>query len=436
MKGKLSGIQLARRISLGFFLVLTTTIAFLHQKLQNIPAADAICPFGGLETLYKLIAGGELVKRIEIGTVFLLVSIVILGIVLARFFCGWICALGALQGIFGSLGRRIFKKRFTVPAKLDNVLRYFKYVVLVAILYGTWTTGTLIIRPYDPWIAYSHLSAGIAEVWAEFAIGLIILIVSLLLSMLYERAFCKYVCPLGAFNAILAKVPMFRIKREASTCISCSMCDKACPMNIDVMKADSVDSAECISCMECVTICPTKKGTLKTFLAGKSVALALIAGLGLSIYAAPLVVGHLTGTLRFSAASLKEQATKGTLKVEDIKGSSTWAQVADSFGIELHRLYKEAGVDDKKVPSDTKLKDSGPLMGVEFEADTVRVAVAKIIGVPYAGEKGDNPTTPQAVPGTAPQAPSPSAAPTPAASAAPSATPTAASASSFALEAR
>lgn len=406
MKRKLTGIQLARRISLGFFLTLTTVLTILHQKLQNIPNIDSFCPFGGIETLYKYAAGGELIKKLEISNIFLLVSIVVLGIVLSRFFCGWICAFGALQGVFGKLGAKIFKKRFTVPKKIDSVLRYFKYVVLFAILAGSWTLGELVIRPYDPWAAYGHLSAGIAEIWGEFAVGLVILVLSLVLSMLYERAFCKYVCPLGAFNAILGRIPLFRIKREASTCISCSLCDKACPMNVDVMNADVVKSPECISCMECVTVCPTKKGTLKTFLAGKAVPLAAVAVIGIGIYFAPIAYGMVTGTIRFTAASLGELAQKGALAVEDIKGSSTWAQVAESFGIDLERLYRETGVDPKKVPSDAKLKDTGALAGIEFEADAVRVAVAKIIGVPYAGEKGDLPTAAPA-PAATPAAPAP-----------------------------
>jgi len=355
--------------------------------MQNIPATDALCPFGGLETIYKFLAGGELIKRIEIGTVFLLVSIVILGIVLARFFCGWICALGALQRIFGSLGRRIFKKRFTVPVKLDNVLRYFKYVVLVAILYGTWMTGTLVIRPYDPWIAYGHLSAGIAEVWVEFAVGLIILIASLLLSMLYERAFCKYVCPLGAFNAILGRIPLFRIKRDAPTCISCSKCDKACPMNIDVMKPITVGSPECISCMECVTECPTKKDTLYLTIAGKKIKLWTIVILGFVIFVGAAIIGQATDMLRFTAPSLKSLASGGSLAVEDIKGSSTYANVSESFGIELERLYREAGINMKDVPPETMIKETGKLIGKpDFETDAVRFAVARILGIPYAGE--------------------------------------------------
>jgi ferredoxin len=383
-----------------------------------MPSIDSLDPFGGVETLFKYLAGGEFIKKIMPANIVLLVAIVVLGIVLSRFFCGWICAFGALQGAFGWLGKKIFKRRFVVPAKLDRILRWVKYPVLAGIIYFTWTTGTLIIRPYDPLAAYGHLSAGLAAVWVEFAIGFILLILTLALSMLYERAFCKYVCPMGAVNAILGKIPLFRIKRESKTCISCSKCDTVCPMNIDVSGADAISSPECIGCLECVTVCPTKKPALVTTLAGKAVKPWKIVALGLAIYLGAMGVGALLGELDFVGPSLTALAQTGSLAVEDIKGSSTWAMVADSFGIELERLYREAGVDGTKVPADTKLKDTGSFIGADFEADTVRIAVAKIIGVPYAGESGTLPTaamevvpvTPEAAPAVA--APATTAAPT------------------------
>lgn len=131
----------------------------------------------------------------------------VIGIVLSRFFCGWFCAFGALQAVFGWLGKKIFRRHFTVPPRLDRYLRWIKYPVLVLIIYFTWKTGELVIRPYDPFAAFGHLSAGLGAVWAEFAVGLVLLIATLFFSMLYERAFCKYLCPLGAFNAILSRVP-------------------------------------------------------------------------------------------------------------------------------------------------------------------------------------------------------------------------------------
>jgi len=389
MAARLSPVQIARRISLGIMLVGLTVLMVLHQRTQGIPSIDALDPFGGLETLLKYIAGGQFIKKIEPGTLVLFGGIVALGLVLSRFYCGWLCAFGALQGVFGWLGKKIFGRRFTVPRKLDALLRWVKYPVLVAIIYFTWKTGELVIRPYDPLAAFGHMSAGLEAVWAEFAVGLVLLIVVLLLSMLYERAFCKYICPLGAVNAILSRLPLFRIKRVESTCISCAKCDRVCPMNVDVSHGTAVSSPECISCMECVSSCPTKKNSLVTTLGGKALKVGVIVAIGFGIYFGAAAVGQGLGMLRFSALSLKAQAEAGSLKVEDIKGSSTYAMVAESFGVELERLYREVGVSMKQVPPETMLKDTGKLAGIEgFEADAVRIAVAKILGIPYAGEKG------------------------------------------------
>jgi len=400
MAAKLAPVQIARRITLGVALVGLTFLTVLHQRLQGIPAIDALDPFGGLETLFKFVAGGQLIKKIEPGSLVLFGAVVAIGVVLSRFFCGWLCAFGALQGVFGWLGKKLFRRRFAVPPRLDAAMRWLKYPLLAAILALTWRAGELVIRPYEPLAAYAHLSAGLAEVWAEFAVGLVILVAILVLSMLYERFFCKYLCPLGAFNAILGRIPLFRIKRESSTCISCSKCDKACPMNVDVSHADKIDSPECIGCMECVTACPTKKDTLVPTLGGKALKAGAVVAIGFAIYLGAAAVGQAFGMLQFAAPSLAQRAAEGTLNVADIKGSSTYAMVAESFGVDLERLYRELGLDPKKVPPETKLKDTGPLAGIEgFEADAVRVAVAKILGVPYAGEKGDlAPATPEATP--------------------------------------
>ena len=388
MAKKMSGVQIARRVTLGAILVAVTLIAFLHQRIQGMPTIDSLDPFGGLETLFKLAAGGEILKKLEPGTVVLFGGIVALGLVLSRFFCGWFCAFGALQGIFGWIGRRLFpKKRPTVPAKVDRYLRLIKYPLLVAIIYFTWKAGDLVIRPYDPWAAYGHLSAGLAAVTAEFLVGFILLILSLGLSVVYERAFCKYLCPLGAVNALLGRVPIFRIKREKTTCISCSKCDRSCPMNIDISKPDAIDSPECIGCMECVTACPTKKNSLIPSLGGKAVKLGLVIGLGFAIYAGAALVGQAFGALQFAPKSLSALAAEGKLDVAEIKGSSTWESVAEGFGIELERLYREAGVDMAKVPRMTMIKDSPSLQDLpDFTPDTVRIAVAKILGVPYTPE--------------------------------------------------
>lgn len=431
-KAKMAPIQIARRVILGVILVGLTVITILHQRLQGIPTIDSLCPFGGFESLLKFVTDGTIIKKLELGTLVLAGGIVALGIVLGRFFCGWFCAFGALQGIFGWIGKKLFgNKRPTVPAKVDRYLRWIKYPILVAIIYFTWRAGDLVIRPYDPWAAYGHLSAGLEAVWGEFAVGFILLILSLGLSVVYDRAFCKYVCPLGAVNAILSRIPLFRIKRQTNTCISCAKCDKTCPMNIDISKPEAIDSPECIGCMECVTACPTKKNSLVPHLGGKAVALVVVVVVGAAIYGVTQVGAIAAG---YAPKSLSEIAATGELKVSDIKGSSTWESVAEAYGIELERLYRETGVTMAKVPRMTMLKDTAKLIDSStFTPDTVRIAVAKILGVPYTPENEEGmkpaeastapaataaPTTAAATPATAASGAAASATPSTATSAA------------------
>lgn len=402
---KIEPLQLARRIVLGVVLVSFTALMYLHQRYPGVPSVDALDPFGGLETLLKTAAGGEFIKKIFPGTLVLFGGVAVLGLAVSRFYCGWICSFGALQGVFGWIGKKIFRRRFEVPRSLDRVLRWLKYPILAWILAVTWTTGTLFIRPYDPLAAYGHLTAGLEELLAEFLVGFIILVAVMVLSMFYERVFCKYLCPLGAVNALLGLVPLFRIKRDAPSCISCSKCDGVCPMNVAVAGADTVTTMECISCMECVTACPTKKNTLKTLLAGKPVKAGIVVMLGFGIYLGAAAVGSALGAMEFVDPPLSARADGGTLEVADIKGSNTWQDVAMAFGIETERLYREAGVSRGKVPEHAMLKETGGYTGEDFEVDTVRVAVARILGIPYAGEDGESPEAAAGIPGKAAEAP-------------------------------
>lgn len=248
--------RIVRWVVLGAALLFMTGITIAHQYVNvSKPAGvDALCPFGGLETLFTFISGGTFIKKTAMSALVLFAGTIGLALVFRRSFCGQLCPLGALQGFFGSIGGKLFKKRPQVPAIIDRPARFLKYAVLVVFTVWTWQAAELVMRPYDPWAAWAHISS--AEVLTEFGIGVAVLGVSLAGSLVYERFFCKYLCPTGAYLALLSKVGLFTIRRDPNACIDCGACDKACPMNIKVATADEVRSSECISCNECVNACP------------------------------------------------------------------------------------------------------------------------------------------------------------------------------------
>ncbi|WP_455383563.1 4Fe-4S binding protein, partial [Salinispira pacifica] len=180
-------------------LALSTALGILHQASPSMRpvGVDALDPFGGIESAISLATTGELVEKIAWTSFVLLGATILAAVLFRRVFCGKICAFGTLQELFGKLGRKIFRRRFAVPARIDRPARYLKYLVLLFVVAGTVVTGELFIRPYDPWAAYHHVFS--AELLTGFVVGLIILVVSVVGSLFYDRFFCKYLCPMGAF---------------------------------------------------------------------------------------------------------------------------------------------------------------------------------------------------------------------------------------------
>ena len=76
-----------------------------------------------------------------------------------------------------------------------------------------------------------------------------------MLSVVFYRPFCKWLCPLGAFYALFNRVSLFQMKVDKNKCISCGKCARACKMDVDVTKTPN--HTECIRCGMCVRACPT-----------------------------------------------------------------------------------------------------------------------------------------------------------------------------------
>ena len=86
-------------------------------------------------------------------------------------------------------------------------------------------------------------------------IAFCILVVTIILSIIIYRPFCKYICPLGAFYSVFNKVSFFKYRVNKEKCVGCGKCAKVCRMQVDpVVNANSL---ECIRCGRCKQACPT-----------------------------------------------------------------------------------------------------------------------------------------------------------------------------------
>jgi len=361
----------ARAAVLVTILLVMTAFGILHQIAPSWRpvGVDALCPFGGLESLTTLILTGKMLERIALSSFILLAAGVITALVFRRGFCGYICPLGTLQDLSRMVGRVFVPRKLTVPAGIDRPARWLKYLVLLGIVAFSVALGGLVIRPYDPWVAWQHLSSD--EVLTEFGVGLAVLVLSLVGSAAYERVFCKYICPMGAFLGLLSKVGYFRVKRNERTCIGCSACTKACPVGIPVADLAEVKTAECISCNLCVASCPVKD-TLNQQGRGKGTmppVRMLLAVLGIFT----LVVGitTLTGDFSWSVKSIERHAAeKGAFNPEDVKGSDTFKAVSKVSGVPREAFIEKFKLTEKEW--DGTLRDWAHKPGSTFEVENVR----------------------------------------------------------------
>lgn len=335
---------------------------------EGAPSIHALCPYGGLESLFTIFTEGTFINKIYGGTLVLFFVSLITAIVFKRGFCGWICPLGGLQEFLGRLGEKVMGSQLIMPVKIDNVLRYLKYPVLALTALMAWVTASMWIAPYDPWAAYGHLGEGFSALWKEFPIGFIILIITFIGSFFYNRFFCKYLCPMGGFLGLVGKISPFRIKRDADLCIDCNLCTKVCSVNIDVAKVETVDSAECINCQECTSVCPqegalvntytflkTKKKTIKPLYIGLAILLLYFGGIG---------VAKLAG----SYALLPEPIAEGEIvtDVEMLKGYMTLSDISIAMNIPLDDLYRRMEIPES-FSADTPMKELGDhIPGFDF----------------------------------------------------------------------
>ena len=147
-----------------------------------------------------------------------------------------------------------------VPRALDVVLRGLKYVLLALFLWAVYSMAprdvhAFLESPYGLIVDVKMLN--FFRYLGET--GLIVLGVLVLLSVVIQNFWCRYLCPYGALMGLVSMLSPLKITRNVDSCIDCAKCAKACPSHLPVDHLVTIKSAECTGCLECVAVCPAEK---------------------------------------------------------------------------------------------------------------------------------------------------------------------------------
>ncbi len=223
----------------------------------SCPGALGSCPIGSFQGV-----NGSYAKTFS---TYVLGLILFYGILLGRWFCGYLCPFGFFQDLLASIGlKKIRVKRHRLFIKL----KYFILAVFVILLPIFTKLQSGIGSPsFCKYICPSGtLFAGLPLLAANaslrqatgtlFLWKLSLATVIVLLALKIPRVFCRYLCPLGAVFGLCNPHSFYTMSYDKSRCIHCSKCHKICPMDTDPTL--NPNSPECIRCKKCVEICPTQ----------------------------------------------------------------------------------------------------------------------------------------------------------------------------------
>jgi len=222
----------------------------------------------------------------------------VVGAILGRFMCGWICPVGFLQDVITAVKGRVDsveKRAHLYWIRLKYVLVVLAFLISgslgLAVYYGVGNDyrtslgpladglfvaitpdgtlfGTLPAILASSWrflgtaqssdLTFGNLSSWFGHISALTWLNVVVLVGFVYAAWRIPRFWCRYVCPVGAIMAVTQKNSLLGMHRDPIKCSECKECETACPMQIPILDLDwkKFNDSECILCMACIDACP------------------------------------------------------------------------------------------------------------------------------------------------------------------------------------
>jgi NosR/NirI family nitrous oxide reductase transcriptional regulator len=241
-QAQLARSRLAHRlVRNGFLLVVVVWLGWIASvQLSIVNVINYVqAPFRGFNVGFYL--AEPLMVMIAAYT---LVSVVLIG---RGVFCGWLCPFGALQELLAQVSRALRVPQWSPSAALEKRLWMGKYIaaaaVLALVLTGIDSSGaTTEIEPFK-----TAITSKFTRAWPYLIYAGALLTIGLF----SERAYCRFLCPLGGVLAALDRLHLIDLLKRRPECGNpCHLCERSCPVRA-IEKSGKIVMAECFQCLDC-----------------------------------------------------------------------------------------------------------------------------------------------------------------------------------------
>jgi ferredoxin-type protein NapH len=207
-------------------------------------------------TLQVMLAYHAIPTNLIIGTVTIVIVYLLIG---GRAYCSWVCPYGIIGEIGEKIHKTLVKKGLIKSYVFDYRIKYLFWILFLGLAF---VSGYMVFEVFN---LVGILSRAIVYGWS---VALSFVVVVFLIEVFFsQRAWCRYVCPIGTTFSFLGWPSATKVKWD-DRCDHCQVCVKVCLVphvleltkkraNVEDKKEASILSGDCTLCGRCIDVCHT-----------------------------------------------------------------------------------------------------------------------------------------------------------------------------------
>ncbi|MGD9554886.1 MAG: NapH/MauN family ferredoxin-type protein [Arcobacteraceae bacterium] len=207
-------------------------------------------------TLQVFAAHHQIPINLAIGTITIVIVYLLIG---GRAYCSWVCPYTILGEISEKWHQTLVHKKIIKERFFDYKIKYIFWSIFLVLAFFT---GFLVFETFN---IVGILSRALIY---GYSLALLFVVAVFLMDIFFsQRAWCRYVCPVGTTYSFIGWPSATKVVWD-DRCDHCRVCSDVCLVphvleitkknaNVENKKTVSIISGDCTLCGRCIEVCHT-----------------------------------------------------------------------------------------------------------------------------------------------------------------------------------